>query len=102
MSGHGHVTPNPGGILARWGGPALRADCTAELLALHRCPRCLDDGIVCEEHPGFPLGVAVRGHSGLDCGIGIPCPHCCCPPVPQDGAHSITEAFTPDWNRRGR
>lgn len=57
------------------------------------CPRCLDDGTVCEEHPGFPFGVPAAGHA-CDWGIGIPCPYCCSP-VPQDGTHSIGEAFTP-------
>lgn len=87
--------------MARCGGPAICADCTAEMLALYRCPHCLDDGTVCEAHPDFPLGVAVQGHSGRDCGIGIPCPHCCTP-VPQDGTHPIAEAFIPDWKRHGR
>lgn len=74
------------------------ADCTAELRALHRCWRCLDDGMVCEEHPEYPVGTALKGHSGRNCGIGIPCPDCCSP-VPQDGTHSAAEAFTPDWLR---
>lgn len=65
-----------------------------------RCPHCLDDGHVCEEHPEFPWGITAEGHPG-DCGgMGMPCP-ACCPPVPQDGTHSIAEAFTPDWMREG-
>lgn len=95
-AGHGYVTPRA--FKAKCGGPALCADCTEELRALHRCPSCLDDGHVCEEHPEFPFGVALKGHSGRDCGIGMPCP-ACCSPVPQDGKHPITEAFTPDWLR---
>lgn len=31
MSGHGHVWPNPGGIKARCGGPALCSECRTEL-----------------------------------------------------------------------
>lgn len=63
-----------------------------------RCPHCLDDGIVCEEHPDFPWDMAVEGHRA-DCGPpGMPCPHCCSG-IPEDGTHSIAEAFTPDWKR---
>lgn len=62
-----------------------------------RCPHCLDDGMVCESHPEFPFGVDAEGHPG-DCDMGIPCP-ACCPPIPEDGTHSIAEAFTPDWRR---
>ena len=63
-----------------------------------RCPHCLDDGIVCEEHPDFPWDMAVEGHRA-DCGPpGMPCPHCCSD-IPEDGTHSIAEAFVPDWKR---
>ena len=66
-----------------------------------RCPHCLGTGIVCEDHPACPwagLSGTVEGHA--DCGApGMPCPYCCSP-VPEDGTHSITEAFTPDWQRR--
>lgn len=62
-----------------------------------RCSHCLDDGIVCEEHPDFPWDMTVEGHAV--CGApGMPCGHCCSP-IPEDGTHSITEAFVPDWKR---
>ena len=62
------------------------------------CLRCLDDGMVCEDHPGYPWDVTVEGHSA-DCGAaGMPCPSCCSP-IPEDGTRSIAEAFTPDWKR---
>jgi hypothetical protein len=60
-----------------------------------RCGRCLDTGQVCEDHPY----IAQESCGDAGCGtIGIPCP-ACCTPVPADGTHSITEAFTPDWLR---
>jgi hypothetical protein len=63
-----------------------------------RCPHCLDTGHVCEDHPGYPWDVTVEGHRA-DCGgAGMPCPWCCSP-VPEDGRHSIAEAFVPDWKR---
>ena len=34
MIGHGHVTPNQSGAVARCGGPAICEDCWAELMAL--------------------------------------------------------------------
>ena len=34
MSGHGHVTPNPGGLKARCGGPGLCSECASEQAAL--------------------------------------------------------------------
>jgi len=62
-----------------------------------RCPRCLDDGMVCEDHPEFPAHITVEGHA--DHGApGMPCP-ACCSPIPEDGTHRIAEAFTPDWQR---
>lgn len=64
-----------------------------------RCPHCLDNGMVCEDHPEMPFGVTVEGHRPA-CGAGMPCP-ACCSPVPADGTHSIAEAFTPDWLRGG-
>jgi len=65
-----------------------------------RCPHCLDDGHVCEDHPEFPwegLHGTVEGHAEHG-GIGMPCPYCCSP-IPEDGTRSITEAFVPDWKR---
>ena len=64
-----------------------------------RCAHCLDDGLVCENHPEFPWEVTVEGHRA-DCygGAGMPCPFCCSP-IPEDGTHSIAEAFVPDWKR---
>jgi hypothetical protein len=62
-----------------------------------RCRHCLDDGMVCEDHPEFPFGVTVEGHRS-SCGAGMPRP-ACCSPIPEDGTHSIAEAFTPDWQR---
>lgn len=64
-----------------------------------RCTHCLDTGHVCEDHPDYPWeGVAgtVEGHSCQ--AAGMPCGYCCSP-IPEDGTHSITEAFTPDWLR---
>ena len=64
------------------------------------CLHCLDDGIVCEDHPGYPFGIDVEGHA--HCGAaGMPCP-ACCSPIPEDGTHSIAEAFVPDWARGQR
>ena len=37
------------------------------MTAPFECPHCLDDGIVCEEHPQFPWEVTVEGHRA-DCG----------------------------------
>lgn len=62
-----------------------------------RCLHCLDGGHVCEDHPQFPWEVTVEGHPA-NCGAGMPCPYCCSP-IPEDGTHSIAEAFTPDWQR---
>ena len=61
-----------------------------------RCLHCLDGGITCEEHPQYPAFATVEGHR--EHAAGMPCPFCC-PEIPQDGRHSITEAFTPDWMR---
>lgn len=66
-----------------------------------RCPSCLDGGHVCEDHPDMPwegLWGTVEGHREHG-GAGMPCPSCCSD-IPQDGRHSITEAFVPDWQRR--
>jgi hypothetical protein len=100
VSGHGWITPNPGGAVARCGGPALCKACAAESLALHRCARCLDDGMVCEDHPEFPwegIHGTVEGHAEHG-GIGMPCP-ACCSPIPEDGTRDIAEAFIPDGKR---
>ena len=65
-------------------------------LSVPRCLHCLDQGIVCEDHPDFPAHVTVEGHA--EHAAGMPCPRCCSE-IPQDGRHSIVEAFTPDWQR---
>lgn len=68
-----------------------------------RCAACLDDGYVCEDHPGMPwegLHGSVEGHAEHG-GAGMPCP-ACCSPVPEDGTRSIADAFVPDWMRRCR
>jgi hypothetical protein len=61
------------------------------------CANCLDTGHVCENHPDRPwAGIAdVEACCG---GAGMPCPTCCSP-IPQDGTHSIVEAFTPTGSR---
>ena len=51
------------------------------------------EGIVCENHPDLSWP------DQCDCGAGMPSPQCC-DPVPQDGTHSIIEAFTPRWAKR--
>lgn len=59
------------------------------------CPNCLDFGCACESHPDRPWEGTVAPPAGCDCGApGIPCPTCC-DPIPQDGTHSIADAFTP-------
>jgi hypothetical protein len=40
----------------------------------------------------------VEGHAEHGA-AGMPCP-ACCSPIPEDGTHSIAEAFTPDWKRQ--
>lgn len=68
-------------------------------LAGVRCPHCLDDGHVCEDHPDYPWAVKVEGHDGEACGgAGMPCPRCCSE-IPADGSTSIAVAFVPDWRR---
>lgn len=77
------------------------------------CQVCHDTGHVCECHPSRPwggfccddpvkldqAGEALCTHGACHCGgAGEPCP-ACCPSVPADGTHSITEAFTPDGKR---
>ena len=76
-----------------------------------RCEHCRDSGHVCEDHPDLPwaglVGAAENasfvhpacGDGARGChGAGMPCPHCCSP-IPEDGRHSIVEAFVPDWMR---
>jgi hypothetical protein len=65
-----------------------------------RCPHCLDEGHVCENHPDRPWEGAISPADGAcDCGgAGMPCP-ACCSPIPEDGTCSIGVAFTPDWRR---
>lgn len=59
------------------------------------CRTCRDEGFACESHPERPWEGAAAPPVGCDCGApGIPCPTCC-DPIPQDGTHSITDAFTP-------
>jgi hypothetical protein len=61
------------------------------------CAHCLDEGHVCEDHPDHPWeGTAgpVPGHAEHG-GAGEPCSYCCSQ-IPQDGTHSIEEAFVPD------
>jgi hypothetical protein len=65
-----------------------------------RCPCCLDDGHVCEDHPSAPwegIHGTVEGHREHGA-AGMPC-LACCSDIPQDGTVSITDAFTPDWRR---
>ena len=67
-----------------------------------RCPHCLDEGHVCEDHPEYPwegFHGTVEGHREHGA-AGMPCP-ACCPPIPEDGTASIAGAFTPDWQRTG-
>ena len=65
-----------------------------------RCPHCLDDGEVCEDHPRYPAHIKAEGHDGTRCGMGMPCP-ACCSPVLADGTRPVAEAFTPDHLRTG-
>lgn len=72
-----------------------------EPVPVPRCLSCLDDGFVCEDHPGVPwegIWGTVEGHAAHG-GIGMPC-QACCSSIPADGTHSIAEAFTPDWRRQ--
>lgn len=68
--------------------------------ATPRCPACLDEGHVCEDHPDKPwegIWGTVEGHREHG-GVGMPCPRCC-PDITQDGTASITAAFVPGWRR---
>jgi hypothetical protein len=65
------------------------------------CLGCLDTGVVCENHPDRPWEGATPPPACCPCGgAGMPCP-ACCSDIPQDGRHSIAEAFVPDWMRSG-
>ena len=69
-------------------------------MAIH-CLHCLDSGYACEDHPDLPwegMCGPVEGHAEHG-GIGMPCGYCCSP-IPEDGSHSVLEAFTPDWQRQ--
>jgi hypothetical protein len=59
------------------------------------CGACRDTGHVCENHPRRPWEGFTPPPECCDCGgAGMPCPSCC-DPIPQDGRHSIREAFIP-------
>lgn len=55
-------------------------------MADQHCPICDGVGLVCENHPDVPWTDCQCG------GAGMPCK--CCPAIPQDGTHSITEGIT--------
>lgn len=40
MSGHGHVTPNADGSLARCGGPGICVECSVEFARQAKLPTC--------------------------------------------------------------
>jgi hypothetical protein len=61
---------------------------------LGKCTACRDTGLVCENHPDLPWGGVSDATDACECGAGMPC-RACCDPIPQDGTHSIAEAFTP-------
>lgn len=63
------------------------------------CDNCEDTGLVCENHPGLPWAGACGAIFACGCGAGMPCPSCTWP-IPQDGKHSITEAFKPGADRQ--
>ena len=77
-------------------------------MADRTCTHPIGDGHVCENHPdrfwGYLCCEEVPGqevceHGACHCGgAGMPC-GACCSPIPEDGRHSIREAFTPDWKR---
>lgn len=56
------------------------------------CRRCAGCGHVCENHPRRPWAEMSDHDQACGCGAGMPCPECC-ESVPQDGKHSILEAF---------
>jgi hypothetical protein len=63
------------------------------------CPSCDGTGHVCENHRDRPWGDISVAVDACTCGAGAPCPRCC-DPMPQDGKHSIIEAFTPRRSAR--
>jgi hypothetical protein len=83
VTGHGHVTPNPDGVKARCGGPALCGVCAKEQAAAQHaapCGRCHGSEWMCSAHPDLTWrtpqdGPVVAGSCG--CGAtGVPCPAC--------------------------
>ena len=65
----------------------------------YSCIYCADTGQVCENHPHIPWEGSGASYA-CDCGgAGMPCDNCCID-IPQDGTHSITEAFTPQKEDR--
>lgn len=67
------------------------------------CPNCLNTGHVCENHSDRPWDGVDLDDDPRAChcgGAGMPCPTCC-DEIPQDGTHSIRDAFTPRHLRRG-
>ena len=65
------------------------------------CENCDDTGVVCENHQSLPWAEVSGAMFACGCGAGAPCPTCC-DPIPQDGTHSIVEAFTPRHRRPSR
>lgn len=64
------------------------------------CPACDNTGHVCENHPDKPWGDLSDTPTACHCGgAGMPCPTCC-DPIPEDGRHSILEAFMPRHLKR--
>ena len=60
-----------------------------------QCQACHGAGHVCEDHPQTPWGGISTHPRACHCGrAGMPCA-LCCRRVPQDGTHSILEAFEP-------
>lgn len=58
-----------------------------------KCKLCADCGHVCENHPDRPWAGISNDIRACNCGAGMPC--ACCLLIPQDGKHSILQAFTP-------
>lgn len=64
------------------------------------CGRCLNGGLVCENHPEHPWAGEVGGEECCG-GAGMPCV-ACCDPIPMDGTHQVSEVFTPRHLRGAR